>query len=197
MDRQQLQQFIDEALGAGMTPQEIDGILQQNSGKLNIPADINVRPRQVNQPTNTKLLGSSAAITQRFGNRNKIEIFSKGVNTGTDFRAAVGTPLRLPPGEWDILNTYDTARGRGRIGDRTNQGYGNMVLAGNRETGDILRFSHLRDIEVKRGDIVQGGLTIGSTGATGNVTGPHLDLEYYDNTGRLRDIMQSPYSLYL
>lgn len=62
----------------------------------------------------------------------------------------------------------------------------------NLDTGEKIRFSHLSQVGVKTGDIV-GGQPVGLSGATGNVTGPHLDVEYYDKKGKLSDVMKSPY----
>ncbi len=131
-------------------------------------------------------LASNFGVTQPYGNVNPgVEVFSKGVNYGTDFGTKVGTPINLPQGNWRVLETYSGAK-NGRIGDSTNRGYGNSVLVQNVDTGEKLRFSHLSKPTVTSGATLNGGL-IGYTGATGNVTGPHLDLEYYDANGRLAD----------
>lgn len=132
-----------------------------------------------------KILASSGPITQMFGNRNPIERFSGGVNYGTDIGVPTGTKVSLPKGRWQIVD----ANASGGM----NQGYGNSIYAQNLETGEKLRLSHLSHVGVKRGDVVEGGQVIGETGATGNVTGPHLDLEYYDKSGRIADVMNSPY----
>jgi len=133
------------------------------------------------------------AITQKFGVKNPaIEVFSKGgINTGTDIGTPVGTPISTPAGKWQIVESYEGAKGKGYIGNKENKGYGNSVLVKNAQTNEMLRFSHLQQPQVKQGQTIEGG-TIGLTGATGNVTGPHLDLEYYKD-GKLTDIDNSPY----
>jgi murein DD-endopeptidase MepM/ murein hydrolase activator NlpD len=56
-------------------------------------------------------------------------------------------------------------------------GYGNVAIlrhAGDRET----RYAHLSRLDVKRGQAVQQGQSIGAVGATGWATGPHLHFEF-------------------
>jgi hypothetical protein len=144
------------------------------------------------------ILGKAAPLTQAFGNANPgVEVFSHGVNSGADFGAPVGTTVALPQGRWQILQAFAGDDKPGHIGDNTNEGYGNSVLAQNLDTGEKLRFSHLSQVGVLPGQTVDGGLTIGATGDTGNVTGPHLDLEYYNQLGQLADVLKSRYGIYL
>lgn len=142
------------------------------------------------------IIPKDTSITQQYGNYNPdVEVFSNGTNTGTDFGTSVGTPISLPKGQWEIVEAYKDAQG-GYIGDSENQGYGNSVVVKNLETGEKMRFSHLSHVGVEKGQTLTGG-KIGATGGTGNVTGPHLDLEYYNNQGQLGDVSQSPYGGYL
>ena len=84
-------------------------------------------------------------------------------HTGTDFRAASGTPV------------YAAAAGRvssGRAG-----GYGNRVVirhAGGTQTW----YAHLSRY-VKRSGYVRAGQLIARSGSTGNSTGPHLHFEVH------------------
>lgn len=143
-----------------------------------------------------KILSSGGPVTQRFGNRSSVEHFSGGVNYGTDIGVPEGTQVALPPGKWQVVQSYSGATG-GREGDGTNSGYGNSVLVQNMETGEKMRFSHLSQNMAQPGMVLQGGTYIGATGRTGNATGPHLDLEYYDQSGQMRDVLQSMYAQYL
>lgn len=154
------------------------------------------RAQQGKQST---ILSGAGRISQRFGNVNPaVEVFSRGgVNNGTDIAAGVGTRVALPPGQWKILEAYGGDTKTGRIGNKSNKGYGNSVFAQNVQTGEKMRFSHLSNVDVNPYDVVDGGTVIGATGATGNVTGPHLDLEYYDKTGKYADILKSLYAQYL
>ncbi|MFB6890452.1 peptidoglycan DD-metalloendopeptidase family protein [Kitasatospora sp. NPDC056327] len=90
-------------------------------------------------------------------------MWSSGHHTGADFVAATGTPLR--------------AVGAGTVVKAGNGGaYGNEVeikLA----DGKYAQYAHLSSIGVKVGQAVTAGQQIGLSGATGNVTGPHLHFE--------------------
>jgi len=86
---------------------------------------------------------------------------------GTDYGAPTGTPVRA-------------------VGDGTvdfagwQNGYGNVVViqhAGGRST----LYGHLSRINVKRGQRVDQGQNVGSVGATGWATGPHLHFEFRVN----------------
>ena len=62
----------------------------------------------------------------------------------------------------------------GNFGD----GYGNQVMLYHAAVDAYTRYAHLSAIYVNGGDYVSQGQVIGAVGATGNVTGPHLHLEY-------------------
>lgn len=167
------------ALQAGYTPEEIDAF---ESGQ------------QVTQPTyDVQSPIAPVDITQSFNQPSQYDVFSGGVNTGVDYATKVGTPVNLPEGDWQIEDAFaDADPTGGYIGNYSNQGYGNSVVARNRKTGEKIRLSHLSKVNVQPGQEIPGGL-IGETGASGNVTGSHLDAEYYDQTGQMADILQSPY----
>ena len=57
-------------------------------------------------------------------------------------------------------------------------GYGNQVMLYHAAVDAYTRYAHLSAIYVNGGDMVSQGQVIGAVGATGNVTGPHLHLEY-------------------
>lgn len=134
-------------------------------------------------------------VSQKFGARNPGEIYSGGVNYGTDFAIAKGTPVNLPQGNWKVLETFSgaTAEGPNNRQRGINRGYGNSILVQNLDTGEKLRFSHLSSVGVRPGQTINGG-QIGKSGATGNVlgkTGAHLDVEYYDPSGKIADLASS------
>ncbi|WP_380281482.1 peptidoglycan DD-metalloendopeptidase family protein [Kitasatospora purpeofusca] len=90
-------------------------------------------------------------------------MWSSGHHTGADFVASTGTPLRA------IANGTVVKAGNGGA-------YGNEVeikLA----DGKYAQYAHLSSIGVKIGQTVTVGQQIGLSGATGNVTGPHLHFE--------------------
>lgn len=143
------------------------------------------------------ILPTAEPITQHFGNYNpSVEVFSKGKALGTNIAADVGTPVAVPPGNWTVEKAFTGAKS-GYIGDNENSGYGNSVKLKNTDTGESLHFTHLSDVGVLPGQIVPGSTIIGKTGATGNVTGPHLNLEYYDPQGQLGDVLTSSYGKYI
>ncbi|MFD4906463.1 M23 family metallopeptidase [Kitasatospora purpeofusca] len=90
-------------------------------------------------------------------------MWASGHHTGADFVAATGTPLR--------------AVAAGTVVKAGNGGaYGNEVeikLA----DGKYAEYAHLSSIGVSIGQTVTAGQQIGLSGATGNVTGPHLHFE--------------------
>lgn len=131
-------------------------------------------------------------ITQAFGNKSGVEVFSHGINTGVDIGVPKNTPIALPKGKWKVISAFNGAK-NGFVGDNENSGYGNSVYVQNVDTGEKLRFSHLNQVHIPS-DTLEGGQVIGLSGATGNTTGPHLDLEYRDSNGRLGDFLQTPYA---
>ncbi|MFD0275708.1 peptidoglycan DD-metalloendopeptidase family protein [Kitasatospora sp. NPDC127111] len=90
-------------------------------------------------------------------------MWASGHHTGVDFVASTGTPLR--------------AVAAGTVVKAGNGGaYGNEVeikLA----DGKYAQYAHLSSIGVTVGQTVTVGQQIGLSGATGNVTGPHLHFE--------------------
>ncbi|MFJ6636570.1 peptidoglycan DD-metalloendopeptidase family protein [Streptomyces sp. NPDC091376] len=107
-----------------------------------------------------------------FGKRGSM--WSSGRHTGLDFPAAVGAAIR--------------AVDNGRVALAKSGGpYGNHVLI-NHGGGLASLYAHMSSMVAQVGKSVRQGQTIGSVGATGNVTGPHLHLEARVN-GRAVDPM--------
>lgn len=130
-------------------------------------------------------------ITQAYGVKNPaLEPTKGGINIGTDFAVPKGTPIVLPTGQWKVVKAVSGVKG-GYIGHP--QPYGNTVMVQNTQTGEKIRFSHLSAVRVNLGDVYKGGIVLGNSGATGNVTGPHVDMEYYNGSGKRGDIMGTPY----
>jgi predicted chitinase/murein DD-endopeptidase MepM/ murein hydrolase activator NlpD len=152
-------------------------------------------PSQASSATQSGILAKPGQITQPFGNKSSVEHFSNGINYGTDIGVGVGTDVSLPQGKWMAISAYDQAPDNsGHEGNSTNSGYGNSAFFQNVDTGEKLRYSHLsQGIKVQPGQVVDGGTRFGKTGLTGNTTGPHLDLEYYDQSGKISDVTKSPY----
>ena len=84
-------------------------------------------------------------------------------HTGLDFAAPSGTPLVATANGVITSAGYDGA-------------YGNKTVL-TLDDGTELWYCHQTSMSVSEGDVVRAGQVIGSVGATGNVTGPHLHLE--------------------
>ncbi|MFG2681689.1 M23 family metallopeptidase [Streptomyces sp. NPDC048392] len=90
-------------------------------------------------------------------------LWSSGSHTGIDFHAAGGTTVH--------------AVGVGTVVEAGWGGaYGNQVVI-KMHDGTYTQYGHLSSIGVSVGQSVGPGLRIGLSGATGNVTGPHLHFE--------------------
>ncbi|MEX3102570.1 M23 family metallopeptidase, partial [Streptomyces sp. ST1020] len=82
---------------------------------------------------------------------------------GIDFHAATGTPVHAVG-----LGTVVEAGWGGA--------YGNQIVV-RMNDGTYTQYGHLSSISVAVGQTVTPGERIGYSGATGNVTGPHLHFE--------------------
>jgi len=90
-------------------------------------------------------------------------VWSSGSHTGVDFHAASGTPVH--------------AVGSGTVVEAGWGGsYGNNIVI-RMNDGTYTQYGHLSSIGVSVGQTVTPGQQIGLSGATGNVTGPHLHFE--------------------
>jgi len=102
-------------------------------------------------------------MSSPFGMR--MDPFAKGpaIHTGIDLRGDSGDPVRT------------TANGRVTVASWQG-GYGKMVEI-DHGNGLSTRYGHMSVIDVKVGDKVRIGQTIGKIGLTGRSTGPHLHYE--------------------
>ena len=83
---------------------------------------------------------------------------------GTDFAAPTGTPVRtVGDGVVDFAGVQN--------------GFGNVVFVKHRNQ-HVTVYAHLNRIDVKKGQSVSQGQNIGTVGATGWATGPHLHFEF-------------------
>ncbi|GGW69385.1 peptidase [Streptomyces lucensis JCM 4490] len=90
-------------------------------------------------------------------------LWSSGSHTGIDFHAASGTSVHAA-GSGTVVST-----GWGGA-------YGNQIVI-RMADGMYTQYGHLSSIGVTVGQKVAAGQQIGLSGATGNVTGPHLHFE--------------------
>ncbi|MFD4257845.1 peptidoglycan DD-metalloendopeptidase family protein [Streptomyces sp. NPDC058534] len=90
-------------------------------------------------------------------------MWSSGYHTGTDFVVPTGTSLK--------------AVGAGTVVSAGPGGaYGNQVVI-QLADGHYAQYAHLSSLSVSAGQSVTAGQQVGLSGATGNVTGPHLHFE--------------------
>jgi murein DD-endopeptidase MepM/ murein hydrolase activator NlpD len=87
------------------------------------------------------------------------------LHRGVDFAVPIGTEIRtMAPG---------TVRFAG-----TMRGYGTVVWVDH--GGEVLTvYAHLSELRVRTGERVESRAVIGLSGATGDVTGPHLHFEVW------------------
>ena len=105
-------------------------------------------------------------LTARFGATGG---YWGGFHTGLDFAAPSGTPI------FAVATGRITATGwAGSYGNRTVETL---------PDGTELWYAHQSAIEVRVGQQVVGGQTIGAVGSTGNTTGPHVHLEVRPHGG--------------
>ncbi|MCH0561854.1 MULTISPECIES: M23 family metallopeptidase [unclassified Streptomyces] len=90
-------------------------------------------------------------------------LWSSGSHTGIDFHAASGTTVHAVG--------YGTVVEAGWGG-----AYGNQIVL-RMHDGSYTQYGHLSSLSVSVGQQVAVGQQIGRSGATGNVTGPHLHFE--------------------
>ena len=107
----------------------------------------------VTHPRNTR-------ITSGFGDGRQFNGRVTSRHMGTDFAGGVGAPV------------VAAARGVVALVDRFHLG-GNVIYI-DHGAGLVTAYLHLSEHRVAEGDTVQAGQVIGSVGATGRVTGPHL-----------------------
>lgn len=144
----------------------------------------------------SSVLASPAPVTGDFGtHRPGLEVFSPNqTSTDTNFGVPMGTPVQAPKGHWQVEHTYSTASPVGGPRNGENNGYGNEILLKNTQTGEQIRLQHLKDVMTHPGDIVVGGMQLGTSGDSGNSTGPNVGAELIDKNEKYQDIMKSEYA---
>jgi murein DD-endopeptidase MepM/ murein hydrolase activator NlpD len=102
----------------------------------------------------------NSAITSPFGNSREYNGKVTKFHSGVDFRGAPGTKIMNPMRGKVVLSKdlYFT---------------GNTIIL---DHGDQIFtvYAHLKNINVKGGEVVQQGSLLGTVGSTGRSTGPHL-----------------------
>lgn len=105
-------------------------------------------------------------ITSGFGMRTH-PVYGYGrEHRGIDYAAPTGTPVRSI-GDGQIVFAG------------VQSGYGKVIQIKHGNSKDSTLYAHLSRIDVKVGDNVMQGETIGAVGSTGVSTGPHLHFEFH------------------
>lgn len=104
-----------------------------------------------------------APLTSGFGLR--FDGVRPDLHRGVDLSVPVGTPI--------VAMASGTVRFAG-----TMRGFGNVVFIDHR-AGLMSVYAHLSRIEVRAGESVRTAQQIGLSGATGDVTAPHLHFEVW------------------
>ena len=114
-------------------------------------------------------------VSSGFGNRFHPIHQRTMAHQGTDYAAPTGTAVRtVGEGVVEFAGTQN--------------GYGNVVIVKHRNQHTTL-YAHLSRIDVRKGQSLSQGQTVGAVGATGWATGPHLHFEFRIN-GQHQDPMQ-------
>ena len=122
------------------------------------------RPSQAELDSRVMPVVGSYQLSARFGQRGYM--WSSGWHTGIDFVVPTGTPVQSA--------SAGTIIHAGWAGP-----YGNRIEI---ETGDgfLVTYNHMSHIYKTSGTVTAGEI-LGKSGATGNVTGPHLHFEVLYN----------------
>ena len=124
------------------------------------------------------ILGREARLTAKPGDKGPMWRMAQG-HDGVDYAAPAGTPVRWG-NKTGIVYAVEEYRG-----DSRKQPYGNSVVVYLPETGELVRFAHLKEApKLKPKQVLSPGQVIGFVGSTGNSTGPHLHVGVTDMQGR-------------
>lgn len=115
-------------------------------------------------------------ITSPYGPRIAPVTGASVMHNGIDIEAPIGTPVRAPRA--------------GRVTWVANMGNGGMQMKLTHPDGWQTGYAHLSERMVDLGADVKQGDIIALSGATGNVSGPHLHLTLRDPEGNAVDPMK-------
>jgi murein DD-endopeptidase MepM/ murein hydrolase activator NlpD len=131
---------------------------------------INVARAQLERLTRTvvavplrKPVEGEIDTTSSFGVRIDPFLGRPAMHTGLDFRGDTGEAIRVTAGGMVVSAGWSG-------------GYGRMVEV-DHGNGLSTRYGHMSEIDVKLGQVLKVGQTVGRMGSTGRSTGPHLHYE--------------------
>lgn len=107
-------------------------------------------------------------VSSNYGNRRHPILGYTRMHKGMDFKAGYGTPILAVQTGWVEFAGWHSG------------GYGNQVEL-KHGAGLSTTYSHMSQVSVRDGQLVQQGQVIGYVGSTGLSTGPHLHYELHQN----------------
>ncbi|KUM89012.1 M23 family metallopeptidase [Streptomyces pseudovenezuelae] len=122
--------------------------------------DVEVSDRALAPAKWSRPIRKRARVTMRYGVRGN---WLAGYHTGVDLAVAKGTPVYAVGTGVVVLASWSGS-------------YGKAVTIKLSDSRYVL-YAHLSRISVARGAKVKAGTRLGSSGATGRATGPHLHFE--------------------
>jgi len=123
------------------------------------------------------IFGQEQTVTQPFRNVNPGMGYGNDTHQGVDFRTR---DLQQRD-----LYTPVPMRVVQMISAESGSPYGNSVLL-ELPSGEMIRLSHLSTLgQFQEGQVLNPGELIGTPGSTGNSTGEHLDVEFYNQNGQI------------
>ncbi|MEU7423085.1 transglycosylase family protein [Streptomyces sp. NPDC040750] len=148
------------------------GTPKKSPSKRKTPAERKTAPRHPS-PTGHSLV---APVTAPIGTGYHVagSHWSKGYHTGIDFLVPTGTSVRAAETGQVVSAGWGGS-------------YGYQVVLRHAD-GRYTQYAHLSAISVRVGQSVGTGQRLGRSGATGNVTGPHLHFEVRTGPGFGSDI---------
>jgi murein DD-endopeptidase MepM/ murein hydrolase activator NlpD len=128
-------------------------------------ADREAEARAARDEERRKLNSFVLPVDSGIGTGYKVpgSMWSSGYHTGVDFTASTGTPVHAVGAGTVVTAGFDSA-------------YGNNVVIRHSD-GIYTLCAHMSSLSVSVGETVTTGQQIGLSGATGNVTGPHVHFE--------------------
>lgn len=110
------------------------------------------------------ILPLNSKITSAFGKKRVYNGKLKSYHSGTDFKAAIGTPIKAVNNGIVVISENRFFAG------------GSIVI--NHGQGIYSCYYHLSKMNFKVGDKIKKGEILGLSGSTGRVTGPHLHFAF-------------------
>jgi len=138
-------------------PKEVQARIERERKEL---GEIYARRRAAAPPTAPFVRPVPGEPSGTFGARRVFNGKPRSPHSGVDLRAATGTPVR--------------ASGPGEVALAKDLYFSGLTVILDHGGGLFTLYAHLSRIDVKPGARIESGRTVGLSGATGRVTGPHL-----------------------